>query len=153
MPIQIIWGNDLNASNKFIEEIINEKVVKDWKEINFASCNGEDENQVKKALEEILTPPFGEGSRVIVLKNNPMFTNKNEELMLKLEKIYKNIPNNSLLILQNIKKPDSRLKSTKFIQRLIKEGLVSERSFSLPDIWDLEGQKKYVGVSVAKTLE
>ena len=144
MPIQIIWGNDLNASNKFIEKIINEKVFKDWKDINFASCNGDDENQVKKALEEILTPPFGEGWRVIVLKNNPIFTNKNDELITKFENIYKNIPNNSLLILQNIKKPDSRLKSTKFIKSLIKEGLVSERSFSLPDIWDNEGQKKYV---------
>ena len=142
MPIQIIWGNDLNASNKFIEKIINEKVFKDWKDINFASCNGDDENQVKKALEEILTPPFGEGWRVIVLKNNPIFTNKNDELITKFENIYKNIPNNSLLILQNIKKPDSRLKSTKFIKSLIKEGLVSERSFSLPDIWDNEGQKK-----------
>ena len=34
MPIQIIWGNDLNASNKFIKKIIDEKVSKKWEKIN-----------------------------------------------------------------------------------------------------------------------
>ena len=60
MPIQIIWGNDLNACNKFIEDKVNEKVSKNWKELNFTNLNGNDDDQVKKALEEILTPPFGE---------------------------------------------------------------------------------------------
>ena len=45
------------------------------------------------------------------------------------------------------KKPDSRLKSTKFIQNLIKKDLAIETSFSLPDIWDYEGQKKYIEVT------
>ena len=47
-------------------------------------------------------------------------------------------------ILQNTKKPDTRLKSTKFINNLIKNDLAIETSFSLPDIWDYEGQKKYL---------
>ena len=147
MPIQILWGNDLNASNKFIQELIDNKVCTTWKEINVTHLNGDDENQINKALEEILTPPFGDGSRVVILKNNPIFTNKNEELRIKFENIYKNIPINTYFILQNIKKPDSRLKSTKFIQNLLKNNLASEISFSLPDIWDYEGQKRYLEVS------
>ena len=144
MPIQIIWGNDLNASNKFIKKIIDEKVSKTWGEINISYLNGDDDNQIKQAFDEILTPPLGDGSRVIVLKNNPIFTNKNEAIRIKFEKIYQNIPNNTYFLLQNTKKPDSRLKSTKFIQNLIKKDLASETSFSLPDIWDFEGQKRYI---------
>ena len=144
MPIQIIWGNDLNASNKFIKKIIDEKVSKTWGEINISYLNGDDDNQIKQAFDEILTPPLGDGSRVVVLKNNPLFTNKNEEVRLKFEKIYQNIPSNTYFLLQNTKKPDSRLKSTKFIQTLIKKDLVIETSFSLPDVWDFEGQKRYL---------
>ena len=144
MPIQIIWGNDLNASNKFIKKIIDAKVSKTWGEINISYLNGDDDNQIKQAFDEILTPPLGDGSRVIVLKNNPIFTNKNEEIRVKFEKIYQNIPSNTYFLLQNTKKPDSRLKSTKFIQNLIKKDLAIETSFSLPDIWDFEGQKRYI---------
>ncbi len=144
MPIQIIWGNDLNACNKFIQEIIDHNVSKTWKEINVSCLNGDEDTQINQAFDEILTPPLGDGSRVVVLKNNPIFTNKNEELRIKFERIYKNIPSNTFFILQNTKKPDSRLKSTKFIQNLIKNNLATETSFSLPDIWDYEGQKRYI---------
>jgi DNA polymerase-3 subunit delta len=144
MPIQILWGNDLNAQNKFIQKLIDKEVSKEWKEINVTSFNGDYEEQVNKALDEILTPPFGNGYRVVTLKNNPIFTSKNEELNTKFEKIHHNIPINSYLILQNIKKPNSRLKSTKFLQKLIKSNLAKEKSFSLPEIWDYEGQKKYL---------
>ena len=78
MPIQIIWGNDLNACNKFIQKIINKKVSKTWGEINVTYLNGDEDNQIKQAFDEILTPPLGDGSRVVVLKNNPIFTNNNE---------------------------------------------------------------------------
>ena len=135
MPIQIIWGNDLNACNKFIQKIIDQKVSKTWGEINVSYLNGDEDNQIKQAFDEILMPPLGNGSRVVILKNNPIFTNKNEEIIIKFKKIYQNIPSNTYFILQSIKKPDTRLKSTKFIQDLIKKDLAIENSFSLPDIW------------------
>jgi len=144
MPIQIIWGNDLDACNKFIQKIIDEKVSKTWREINISHLNGENEKQVQQSFDEILTPPFGDGSRVIILKNNPIFTNKDEEVRIRFEKTYQNIPSNNYFILQNIKRPDTRLKSTKFIKKLVKENLAFETSFSLPDIWDYEGQKRYI---------
>ena len=144
MPIKIIWGNDLNAQNTFIQKLIDEKVSKAWKQINVTYLNGDDEQQINKAMEEMLTPPLGDGSRIVILKNNPLFNIKHEELSIKFEKIYNNIPNNTFLILQNIKKPDSRLKITKFIQKLIKENIAIEKSWNLPEIWDYEGQKRYL---------
>ena len=144
MPIQIIWGNDLNAQNTFIQKLIDKEVSETWKEVNVTNLNGDDDEQINQAMEGVLTPPFGDGSRIIILKNNPIFTTKNEALRIRFEKIYNNIPKNTYFILQNTKKPDSRLKSTKFIQQLIKENIAIEKSFVLPDIWDYEGQKKYL---------
>ena len=144
MPIQILWGNDLNAQNTFIKELIEKEVPKEWKEINVTNLNGDYDEQVNKAFDEILTPPFGSGCRIVTLKNNPLFTSKNEHLRNKFEKIYESIPTNNYFILQNTKKPDSRLKSTKFLQMLIKNNLAKEKSFSLPEIWDYEGQKRFL---------
>ena len=98
MPIQILWGNDLNAQNTFIQKLIDKEVSKAWKEINVTNLNGDDDEQVKKAFEEVLTPPFGDGSRIVTLKNNPIFTTKNEVLRIKFEKIHDNIPQNTYLI-------------------------------------------------------
>ena len=40
MPIQISWGNDLNAQNTFIQKLIDKEVSKEWKEINVTNLNG-----------------------------------------------------------------------------------------------------------------
>jgi len=74
MPIQILWGNDLNAQNIFIKQLIDKEVSKEWKEINVTNLNGDDDEQGNKAFDEVLTPPFGEGCRIVTLKNNPIFT-------------------------------------------------------------------------------
>ena len=103
MPIQILWGNDLNAQKTFIQKLIDEKVSKDWREINITNLNGDDNEQVNKAFDEILTPPFGEGCRIVTLKNNPIFSKKNEDLRTKFEKIHDNIPKNTYFVLQNTK--------------------------------------------------
>ena len=137
MPIQILWGNDLSAQNKFIQKLIDNEVSKELKEINVTYLNGDDDEEANKAFDEVLTPPFGDGYRIVILKNNPIFTAKNENLKNKFEKIYDSIPQNTYFILQNTKKPDSRLKSTKFLQKLIKNNLAKEKSFTLPEIWDL----------------
>ena len=55
MPIQILWGNDLNAQNTFIQKLIDKEVSKEWKEINVTNLNGDDDEQVKQALNEVLT--------------------------------------------------------------------------------------------------
>ena len=144
MPIQILWGNDLNAQNTFIQKLIDKEVSEEWREINVTNLNGDNDEQVNKAFDEILTPPFGEGCRIVTLKNNPIFTKKNEDLRTKFEKIHNNIPKNTYFVLQNTKKPDTRLKSTKFLQQLIKNNLAKEKSFSLPELWDYEGQKRFL---------
>ncbi len=144
MPIQIIWGNDSEASNKEIEKIIDINVSKNWRDLNISKFNGEDNIQVFQALDEMLTPPLGEGSRIILIKKSPILNTKNDEIADKFEKNLKNLPNQTYLILQNTQKPDSRMKTTKLMKGLYKEGKASELSFDLPSIWDRNSQLKYI---------
>ena len=50
MPIQILWGNDLNAQNTFIQKLIDKEVSKEWKEINVTNLNGNDDEEVNNCL-------------------------------------------------------------------------------------------------------
>ena len=144
MPIQIIWGNDEKAIENEIEEIINSNISKEWETCNLSRLDGSLEDQVFQAFEETQTTPFGDGSRVILLKNNPIFNEKNDKFTAKFESIYENIPNSTLLILQNANKPDARIKTTKLIKLLIKKKKANESCFNLPDIWDQKSQLNYI---------
>tara|TARA_Y100000589_G_scaffold326679_1_gene366904 strand:- start:856 stop:1845 length:990 start_codon:yes stop_codon:yes gene_type:complete len=151
MPIQIIWGNDIKASENEIEKIINSNISKQWKNFNLSKYNGDDENQVFQAFEETQTAPFGEGSRVIIIKNNPIFSIKNEKFQVQFEYTSRNLPNSSILILHNLNKPDTRIKTTKILKSLIEKKEANELSFNLPDIWDNKKQISYIE-EVAKNL-
>ena len=140
MPIQVIWGNDLNACNIEIENIINMYVSKSWANLNVSKLNGDDSEQVFKALDEIHTPALGGGSRIVLVRNNPLFNSKNDTLNDKFIRECKNIPEQNYLILHNNQKPDARIKTTKSIKELVKIGKANESFFNVPDIWDLEGQ-------------
>ena len=144
MPIQIIWGNDTKSCENEIEKIINSNISKQWESFNLSKLDGNDENQVFQALEETQNAPFGDGSRIIILKNNPIFNIKNEKFLAKFESSTQNIPDSTFLILFCINKPDSRMKTTKFLKKLIKSKKAFESSYNLPDIWDHESQIRYI---------
>ena len=151
MPIHIIWGNDTDASNKEIEKIIDLHVSKDWSHLNVSKFNGDDPKQIFQALDEMLTPPLGGGSRVVLIKNSPILNFKNDDIANKFEMNSKIIPSSTYLILQNIHKPDSRMKTTKFIKDLLKQDIASELFFNLPNIWDKNSQIDYIK-NVAKEM-
>ena len=144
MPIQIIWGNDIKSCENEIEKIINSNISKQWESFNLSKLDGNDENQVFKALEEIQNAPFGDGSRIIVLKNNPIFNIKNDKFASRFESSTQNITDSTFLILFSINKPDSRLKTTKFLKNLIKTKKAFESSYNLPELWDYESQVRYI---------
>ena len=144
MPIIVIWGDDKTKCDNEVEKIITQNISETWRNLNTSKFNGDESNQVFQALDEAQSPPLGDGSRVILIINNPIFNNKDELLQKKFEFLALNIPNSTFLILQSIQKPDSRIKSTKFLKKLIHENKGREIIHKLPDIWDSEKQKKYV---------
>ena len=145
MPIHLIWGDDYEASNREIEEIIQKFVDPVWKSFNYSQTDGNDPKQNFRALEEVQSAPLGGGGRVVLVRRSPFCNGCSIELANKLEQAIKLIPENTHLILYNSVKPDKRLKTTKLIETSIKSNPFSqEKSFILPLPWDIKGQRNLV---------
>ncbi len=144
MPIHVIWGDNLGAIDRSIEKLIEELVDPNWITINLSRLDGQSNVQAIQSLEEVRTPPFGQGHRVIILNRSPFFNGCSKELSDHFESIVNFIPKQTHLILINQMKPDGRLKTTKLIKELITQKIAIEKSYLLPAIWDGAGQKKLV---------
>ena len=145
MPIHLIWGDDYEACNREIEEIIQKVLDPVWKSFNYSQIDGNDPKQNFRALEEVQSAPLGNGGRVVLVRRSPFCNGCSIELANKLEQTLKLIPDNTHLILNNINKPDKRLKTTKLIQNSIQSNPISkEISFILPLPWDVNGQRNLV---------
>ena len=145
MPIHLIWGDDYEACNREIEEIIQTVIDPVWKSFNHSQIDGNDPKQNFRALEEIQSAPLGSGGRIVLVRRSPFCNGCSIELANKLEQAIKLIPNNTYLILNNSNKPDKRLKTTKLIEKSIQSNSFStEKSFLLPLPWDINGQRKLV---------
>ncbi len=144
MPIHLIWGDDFGCIDRSIEKFIKNKVDSNWSSINLSRLDGQNPTQSHQALEEVRTPPFCCGERIVLLKRSPFCNGCSPELAKHFESVVNVIPENSHLILNNQNKPDNRLKTTKLINNLIKTKQATEKNFSLPAIWDEQGQKKYI---------
>ncbi len=144
MPIHLIWGNDEAAITNEIQTLINQVIEPSWSSINLTRLDGSNVDQAIQALEEARTPPFGTGGRLVILHRSPYCNGCSAQLANRLEASLDLIPENSHLILNNPNKPDGRLRTSKSLQKLIKLKLAIEKSFVLPAIWDLEGQRKLV---------
>jgi len=145
MPIHLIWGDDYDASNREIEEIVQTVVDPVWKSFNHSQIDGNDPKQNFRALEEVQSAPLGNGGRIVLVRRSPFCNGCSVDLSNKLEQAIKLIPDNTHLILNNPNKPDKRLKTTKLIQKSIQSNPFSkEKSFILPLPWDIHGQRNLV---------
>ena len=145
MPIHLIWGDDYEACNREIEEIIQSVIDPSWKSFNYSQIDGNDPKQNFRALEEVQSAPLGNGGRVVLVRRSPFCNGCSIELANKLEQTIKIIPENTYLILNNSNKPDKRLKTTKLIEKSIQSNTFSkEKSFLLPLPWDINGQRNLV---------
>ena len=145
MPIHLIWGDDYEASNREIEQIIQTVIDPVWKSFNYSLIDGNDPKQNLRGLEEVQSSPLGNGGRVVIFRRSPFCNGCSIELANKLEQAIKLIPDHTHLILNNSNKPDKRLKTTKLIQKNIQSNILSkEKSFLLPLPWDINGQRNLV---------
>ena len=152
MPIHLIWGDDYEASKTIVEEIIQQFIDPSWKSFNYSQLDGIDAKQSFRALEEALSPPLGNGGRVVLVRRSPFCNGCSIELASKLEKSVKLIPDNTHLILINSNKPDKRLKTTKLILEFLQTDQFSEEICCiLPMPWDIKGQRNLVQ-SIAQKL-
>ena len=92
MPIHLIWGDDYEACNREIEEIIHTVIDPLWKSFNYSQIDGNDQKQNFRALEEVQSAPLGSGGRVVLVRRSPFCNGCSIELTNKLEQAIKFIP-------------------------------------------------------------
>jgi DNA polymerase III subunit delta len=144
MPIHLLWGDDEAARNRAVEALVQAQVDPSWATINLSRLDGNDAGQAAQALEEARTPPFGAGSRMVVLQRSHFCSLCPAELAERFEAALAQVADGCHLLLVSSGKPDARLRTTKALQKLVKAGAASEQSFALPAIWDGAGQVELV---------
>jgi len=144
MPIHLIWGDDAAARDRAIDGLISRVVDPSWSSLNLSRLDGADSAQAIQALDEARTPPLAAGERLVLLQRSPLCNACPTELADRFESALDLIPETSHLVLVNPAKPDGRLRTTKALQKRIKQGLDHEQRFPLPAAWDGRGQRQLV---------
>jgi len=132
MPTYIYWGEDDYLIERNINKLRKQVVHPDWEKFNFSSYPPTADS-FNAAMNEILTPPMGTGSRLVLLPNFNLLATMNDSMLSQLERTLVNLPSTNHLLLTLQSKPDNRLKSTKL---LMKYSQVKE--FQLIPAWDTQ---------------
>jgi DNA polymerase-3 subunit delta len=88
-----------------------------WASFNEDRIFPDQPDAVMQALNQAMTPPFGNGGRFIWLVNTNITQQCPAEILTELERTLPQVPESTVLLLTSINKPDARLKSTKLLQR------------------------------------
>ena len=133
MPAYLFWGEDDFAMAQAVAKLEERVLAPDWLQFNYHKLPGDRPETILEGLSQTMTPAFGSGGRLVWLHHTNIFQQCSTELLTELERTLPVIPENSHLLFTATKKPDRRLKSTKFAQQFI-----TEREFSLISPWKTE---------------
>ncbi len=138
MPIYLFWGSDDFAIAQATAALRTQVLNSDWESFNFDKITADQPEALTQALNQAMTPPFGAGGRLVWLVNATVCQRCPEEQLTELERTLPVLPDTTTLLFTTSSKPDSRLKSTKLLQKY-----AEVRDFSLIDPWktDLIAQK------------
>ena len=126
MPIYFYWGEDDFAIAKSVKKLQNQVLDPSWIDFNYHRYPGDNLETITAGLNEVMTPPFGMGERLIWLKDTTICQQCSADLLAELQRTFPVIPTTSHLLLTTSKKPDRRLKSSKLIEKYAQ---VTEFSF------------------------
>ncbi|MBD3557574.1 DNA polymerase III subunit delta [Planktothrix sp. FACHB-1355] len=132
MPIYIYWGDDDYLIERSINLLRDTVVHPEWQIFNFSRYQFGEDN-FRAARNDILTPPMGEGGRLVLLSNLGEFKAIDETKIEQLSRTLVNIPDSNHLLLTSKSKLDNRLKFTKLISQY-----AQVKEFSLIPAWDTQ---------------
>ncbi|MDX2231818.1 MAG: DNA polymerase III subunit delta [Leptolyngbyaceae cyanobacterium bins.349] len=147
MPIYLYWGNDDFAIAQAISTLQKKILDPAWESFNLDKLSPDQPDALTQALNQAMTPPFGSGGRLVWLANTGICQRCPDEQLSELERTLPVLPNTTTLLLTTPNKPDSRLKSTKLLQKV-----ATVQEFSLVDAWKTDIIAKNVR-HTAQTLE
>ncbi|MGQ9871776.1 DNA polymerase III subunit delta [Leptodesmis sp.] len=130
MPVFFYWGNDDFAIAQAVSAIHKQVLDPAWESFNYDKISPEQPDGLVQGLNQVMTPPFGSGSRLVWFVDTILGQRCPEEVLLELERTLSGLPVTSVLLLTARSKPDSRLKSTKLLQKY-----AEIREFSLVPAW------------------
>lgn len=133
MPIYIYWGEDDFALEKAVTDLRSKVLDPLWSSFNYTVFTPDVSNPVIEGLNQVMTPPFGAGGRLVWLVNTNVCQQCPDYVLAELQRTIPVIPDTSYLLLTFPNKPDERLKSTKLLKQQAKIA-----SFPLISPWDKE---------------
>ncbi|MBD2628763.1 DNA polymerase III subunit delta [Trichormus variabilis] len=134
MPIYVYWGEDDFAIEKAVTVLRDRILDPLWISFNYTAFPPEQADAVIQALNQVMTPTFGAGGRLVWLINTTLCQHCPENVLAELQRTLSVIPENSFLLLTSRNKPDERLKATKFLKQSAQEF----REFPLIPPWKTE---------------
>ncbi|MBE9094902.1 DNA polymerase III subunit delta [Tychonema sp. LEGE 07203] len=117
MQFYLFWGEDDFAISQAVTSLRSSVLDPNWASFNYDKIIADRADAVVEGLDRALTPPFGTGSRFVWLANTTVTQQCSPELLAELERTLPVIPPTTVLLLTSVKKPDSRLKSTKLLNK------------------------------------
>lgn len=134
MTIYFYWGEDDFAIEQAVT-ILRDRILDPmWTSFNYTAFLPDQSDAVIAALNQVMTPPFGSGGRLVWLINTNVCQQCPENVLAELTRTLPVIPDNSCLLLTSRNKPDERLKSTK----LLKQHATEYKEFPLIPPWKTE---------------
>ncbi|MEL6440354.1 MAG: DNA polymerase III subunit delta [Cyanobacteria bacterium J06621_8] len=131
MPVYLYWGEDDFAIAKAVAQLQDKVIDPSWVQFNFHQLAGDSAEAIIEGLNQVMTPVFGMGERMVWLANTNLCQQKPaNDTLRELERTLTAIPTTSHLLLTTNKKPDGRLGSTKLLRQH-----AEVREFSLIPPW------------------
>lgn len=118
MPVYLYWGEDDFAIAQAVEKLQTKILDPNWLQFNYHQLPGDRPEMVIEALNQVMTPVFGLGERLVWLMETNLCQQKpSANTLEELERTLKVIPPTAHLLLTTSKKPDGRLGSTKLLSK------------------------------------
>ncbi|MBK1987726.1 DNA polymerase III subunit delta [Sphaerospermopsis aphanizomenoides BCCUSP55] len=117
MPIYVYWGEDDFAIEKAVTVLRDRILDPLWISFNYTAFPPDQADAVIQALNQVMTPSFGAGGRLVWLINSTLCQQCPENVLSELQRTLPVIPEDSFLLLTSRNKPDERLKATKFLKQ------------------------------------
>lgn len=117
MPIYVYWGEDDFALEKAVANLRSSILSPLWTSFNYTTFTPDQSDATIQGLNQAMTPPFGDGGRLVWLVNTTVCQQCPDNVLAELQRTLAAIPEASVLLLTSRNKPDERLKSTKLLKQ------------------------------------
>ncbi|HSM80464.1 MAG TPA: DNA polymerase III subunit delta [Nodosilinea sp.] len=116
MPAYYFWGDDDFALQNAVHDLRQRTLDAAWASFNYDVIAPESPTGPAQALNQAMTPPFGQGQRLVWLANTGLGQRCPEAVLAEFERTLPHLPDTTVLLLTSPAKPDGRAKFTKLFK-------------------------------------